>query len=507
MGGSPEIYTSFNVTSDGVCFGGLQHIWDGAGYPIQEGLPDARPRLGGTVKVQDLKYNVPAQNGIWHAFQLVEGCLAVMAWFLCHSDVDPQREVDKILRISGSPYEPESGYKFNNRKTRAQGVFVINRYDWIPYQEEEEEDDDDDDDGIKNKFYDQESVGIVDYSHARDHVDEWKQKQSSERRATGSGVWLHSPNAEYRFARFGFNDEHSAARSFLFFSTNTYFDRTTFVGLQQTLRKKETNVERFERQLREGFDFSGIETLQDKVEEGLDLAPFSAYTPEPPAEELFGPYDARLRILTGQDLESLREWTPPLRPETIQDLRNKGVDPDEFQKKLVTIFVEQWKEPIYDLLNEMAMSYLERSILPHNSDILTPALADILFPNHEDDGSGGVYNRRRHIDYYLYPCLTQPREQPLSEAVDLDAMTARVKVFLRSLTGDDALLLSDECLLGVSAVVVHLLTEVLDLSDGMARECERYGMVPANMRSAVYDCSQDLKNAFQYSKVFWKGRV
>lgn len=72
---------------------------------------------------------MPARNGTWKAYRLVDGD-EVVAWFIAHSDVDPEMEVDKILRVSGSPYEKDFGSKVNTVKTAAEGVFVINRYGW-----------------------------------------------------------------------------------------------------------------------------------------------------------------------------------------------------------------------------------------------------------------------------------------------------------------------------------------------------------------------------------------
>ena len=45
----------------------------------------------------------------------------VAAWLLTDSDVDPEREVGKILRVSGSPYEPDSDSTFNYGKRAAKG--------------------------------------------------------------------------------------------------------------------------------------------------------------------------------------------------------------------------------------------------------------------------------------------------------------------------------------------------------------------------------------------------
>lgn len=71
-----------------------------------------------------------------------------------------------------------------------------------------------------------------------------------------------SPGSEYAFGRFGFDDHHTAARSFLFFTTNTYFTRPTFAGVDRALKQEESDEERFERSLRQGWDWSGIETIR-----------------------------------------------------------------------------------------------------------------------------------------------------------------------------------------------------------------------------------------------------
>jgi hypothetical protein len=52
------------------------------------------------------------------------------------------------------------------------------------------------------------------------------------------------------FDRFGFNGDHTAAISFLFFATDTYFMKTTFSGLSKSLRLDESSEERFDRHLR-----------------------------------------------------------------------------------------------------------------------------------------------------------------------------------------------------------------------------------------------------------------
>ncbi len=128
MTASSSVDATISVSSGCLCFGSLQNIWDGASMPVQS-FPTARPRASGTVKTQPIEFNIAALNGTWNAFELIDlSTNGVCAWFLAHSEVDP--EIDRILRVSGSPYEPGSGSIFNDHKTAAKGVFVINHYDW-----------------------------------------------------------------------------------------------------------------------------------------------------------------------------------------------------------------------------------------------------------------------------------------------------------------------------------------------------------------------------------------
>lgn len=98
-------------------------------------------------------------------------------------------------------------------------------------------------------------------------------------------------DGEYMFGRFGYNDARTAARSFILFSADTVFTSTSFAGLQRPLRQEETHEERFERRLREGFDFSGLDRLREIEELYEDHDPSLRYLdPRPPPEsERLGP--------------------------------------------------------------------------------------------------------------------------------------------------------------------------------------------------------------------------
>ncbi|KAM5508836.1 hypothetical protein FOXYSP1_11802 [Fusarium oxysporum f. sp. phaseoli] len=153
MANSPIIQSTLSVVSGQLCFGSLHNIC-------------------GTVKAHSINYNVAAQKGIRNAFKLVVSETSyTVAWFVAHADIDPRQEVDKILRISVSPYEPDHGSTINNDVTSQAGVFVVNRYDWGYYDkrcfdEIGEGQEEDDDDVLANSN----SLGLVDRSIVQEMV-------------------------------------------------------------------------------------------------------------------------------------------------------------------------------------------------------------------------------------------------------------------------------------------------------------------------------------------------
>ncbi|KAH7176797.1 hypothetical protein EDB81DRAFT_773581 [Dactylonectria macrodidyma] len=239
MATTPTVHATFSVTSGRLCFGDLENIWQGASTEPVHGVPTFSALQGGTIKQFDFKYNLPAENGTWNAIQLVDvASQNVCGWLATHADVDPAQEVDKILRVSGAPYENNSGSRFNNEDTKAEGVLVVNRYDWGYYTHDRIQVN-----GIETlDDYDPdmaESVGLVDYERAKDQVTKWKDQHPSKRTASDNALWLRIPDGEYKFGRFGYNDARTAARSFLFFTTNTEFCMTALAGCSQPLRREE----------------------------------------------------------------------------------------------------------------------------------------------------------------------------------------------------------------------------------------------------------------------------
>ncbi|KAL2022347.1 hypothetical protein VTK56DRAFT_5414 [Thermocarpiscus australiensis] len=155
------------------------------------------------------------------------------------------------------------------------------------------------------------------------------------------------------FGRFGFDDDRVAAHSLLF-TTNTYFTRTVFKGMGRTLRKEETLEERFERKLRQGFDFSGIEFLRQ-----LAISP-PLFPPPPPRADCPGPYDRSDHVLRAQEINALRVYR------NAEELRLVSHGHDLTPNRMSTPigeFIEPWAEPLYDVLNEMVLSYLPIKVL------------------------------------------------------------------------------------------------------------------------------------------------
>jgi hypothetical protein len=496
MAVSPEIYSTFSVSCGCLCFGSLHNIWQGASEPVQS-FPEVRPQQSGTVKVHHLEYNISAQNRTWNAFQLVDiQTKKVVAWFLANSDVDLEKEIDKVLRVSGSPYEEDSGSRWNNEKTAAEGVFVINRYDWGYYDKRSwDEVGEGVAEGESNFLANCNSLGIVDLAEAKTKVLQWKEQRPSRREWSKGGVWLYIPHSEYMFGRFGFDDEHVAARSFLFFSTYTDFTRTTFTGIQQTLRKAETPEERFERRLREGFDFSGILWIRDMSRQPDNPSILTLSPPPPPAAECLGPYDQSEHVLTAQDIDALRVYRNVSQPHQIV----RGIDVTALRLSApIGEFVEPWKEPSLDLINEMVLSYLERTVLPRMGNRTVLAATEALFPHHTQTGE------RKHLDVSCYRHFMLPHADPIAN-FDAAYVSGRIRTFLASRSGDRSVIFDDEYIAGICRVVAYMLTEVFELANDCSRDSERTKIMPCDVRITIFfNC--ELRDLLQFSKVYWEGR-
>ncbi|KAJ6256561.1 hypothetical protein Dda_8424 [Drechslerella dactyloides] len=488
MAASPKPHARFTVETGCLCFGALHNIWEGSLADVQA-FPITRPELSGTVAVHPLEYNVAALNGTWAAYHLVDvRSQEVRAWFVCHSDVDPEREVDKILRVSGSPYEEDSGSSMNDDKTNREGVLVINRYDWGYYKKSFfDEIGEGPPEGDSDFLANSNSAGLVDRAHAQDQVREWKDLRPSERRPTAAGIWMYSPHAEYMFGRFGFDAARTAARSFLFFSTNTVFTGTAFSGLDKCLRKEGTHEERFERRLREGYDFSGVEELRRMSTPLGGPFAFSSRPTAPPESEHKGPYDPSRYVFRPEDLDALRLY----RKGTVS---HPGDNVPAYAR--IAEFANGWADQAHDLLNELALSYLDRFVVPLSST--GQSAAEILFPERAEDDD-------RCLDVHAYQHFTQPHAEPIPN-FNSASVGVRIKDFLNSRSESNLSPLADDnSITGICRVLAYMTSEALQLGNNATRDSRRSRMVPYDIRVGVYN-NRDLFHAFKYSRVFWKGR-
>lgn len=524
MAGAETIVSAtFDVTSGALCFGSLHDILQGAAAAIQI-APSPRPRRGGTVMFQPMVHNVGAKTGTWNAYTLLDvNTSSVQGWFAAHVEVDPVKEVAKILCVAGSPYEYEHGSTMNTDKTKEEGVFVINRYDWGMVREKDEFPNEAQE-GEADILANGNSLGLVDYSHATSYVQEWTQRKPSQRGASPNGMWMYIPYAEYMFGRFGFDEEYTQARSFLFFTARTNFFSTKFPGQENPLRKYETELERFQRGLREGKDYSGIEDIR-KLYDYLPLEDENVihiFPIPPPDLEQLGPYPISEHVLKAEDIEALRVYRtpkadyemklrqarPPL-PEDMVQLILAGYD------SKIAEFPDEWKDPTYDLLNELVLSYLEHFILavfPLHGSMSTIGAA--MFPKN------GHIRRFQdlHIDTDLYSLFTKSLEMPVP-GFDAAAVGSRIRDFLSQRAGEiNALpdVLDPEMVIqGITRVVAYLVSQILKLSNNTALASEQPDrskpaeggyIVPSNIRMAVY-YDPNLGPLIRYSAVYWSGRV
>ncbi|KAM5350108.1 hypothetical protein ACJ41O_006613 [Fusarium nematophilum] len=437
----------------------------------------------------------------------------VEGWFAAHEGVDPLPELLKILRVAGSPYEFDSGYRWNNDETRAEGVLLINRYDWsrnydmfpAPDFADIAEDDD--------SMADTNTVGLVDYAHGSSYVEEWAKQSPKERGSSPNGLWLYIPNPEYMWGRFGFDDEYTEARSFLFFTQRTDFYETIFPGQSQALRERETHVQWFYRKIKEGEDFSGIDSLRAKyTPPPPELRPqvWSAEQP-PPESERLGPYNVDEHILSEQDIEALRASIPAISDSFKQYLLQHGNSIEHIESQNwrteMGVFVDPWKTPTLDLLNELVMSYLDRFLLPLRSHGTPAELGPLWFPKHND-----TVRDRMHMDGLLLKKFNEPLAKPIP-GFDAPSVSARIERFLARRAEDQAVAFDKDCMAGVTGVVVFISKEILDIAsshaigreDSMRDKDEKCVIIPHSIRVGVY-YDEELLSMLRYSAVYWTGR-
>ena len=469
MTSKPQVHSQFSVVSGCLCYGELHNIWHGASNPEQVFPPIVERRSGGTISSQIVQFNTVSRNGTWSAYQLIDQPTGrVCGWFACHFDVEPEAEIDRILQISGSPYESNSGNQFNNENTTQDAVFILNRYDWGYY-----------DQNANDKVYHIEddypeideyyvAVGLADYAHAKEDIQHWQALASSQRGTLPTAIWMYIPKMEYMFGRFGFDAHRTVAQSFLFFTTDTVFHQTSFAGVDRILRTKEDKEEDIGLPPDETHvsDSQGVETIMEHAQ---------MWAPSlPDKSQCLGPYETHEYPIRSKDLDAIRT-----RP---------GMDAPKFMDK--------YRESCEAYVNEMIMSYLEHFIAPASSscDTITMA-ATLLFPNYQDS----------HIDSLhrcMYGFMLSPQSDPVQE-FDTKAVGKRIKQFLTPKCGDNSLIRDTNFINGLTACVVYLLSEVIELANNSRLDSGRDRILPIDIRTSVIS-DEDLLKLFKFSKFLWE---
>ncbi|KAK4496088.1 hypothetical protein PRZ48_012067 [Zasmidium cellare] len=489
---------TFEIQSGHLCYGALHNIYHGASTIKSEGLPvPIDPVSGGTIRRHEADFNLPALKGNWHVYPLVGQYgdnLQTVAWFVAHSSVDPAAEADKILRVSGSPYEPDSGSTLNDEDTAREGLFVVNRYDWGLMDGRGKEEIQEAELPIDLPYLFS-AVGVVDFERAHDFVNQLKIHRADQRDLIsdgGGGVWLVLKDAEYQFARFGFEEEKKHARSFFFFGNHTDFTTTRFDGGgQQTLRKSETPAERFQRRLREGFDFSQRRLITTMFS---DMKPANA--------ELLGPYASDV-ILTRGDVDVVQNHLSqdPMQLDGSSGLDLAAVD------AAVKESLERWRSESVDLINEILLSFLEYRIVPylHDHSHASPETAvQTLFPDGSTDPQPGeAYNFTLAED--LRNRFTGAENQAASSSsTTTDPGHAPVKDRMRGFLENRSLQPGSEFLEGVCRVLAFITKDLIEMAKRSSIDSERFGhIMPSDVFLAVMNDTPWYQHNLSRSKTFW----
>ncbi|KAM3442127.1 hypothetical protein MY4824_001139 [Beauveria thailandica] len=479
---TPTPHSSLTVSSGCLCYGHLHNMCHGLTLPPQP-FPRAVERpLHGTVKSQTVHYNSTALNGTWRAYELVDSRSAERtAWFVCHDSVDPETEVDKMLRVSGSPYEFDSGSQWHSDESVQEGVLPINRYDWGCYDQRcKDRVPDSNESG--DLAWEGEGLGLVDSAHARDYIGLWKDVCPPQREPQAHGLWMNVMG-EYMFGRFGFTDDRKAARSFLCFTTCTEFAFTTFAGLETTLRVFESDHDRASRLLRQGFNMDGLELVQWELREHQQSGRV------PPNDKLRGPYEAADYILDAQDADLIasRAHHPPPNPA------------DEPVPHLSVY----WRSACLEVINEALLSYLDSlfTVTSHSSTdddtVGRESVAASLFPKHDEEST---------VDKWMYTTIMDPQSSP-SVITSREAFADKILAFVNSRSDgrDLGILRVEGVIQGLAAAIEWLCGEILELAGNSAIDHWRNGaIVPLDIRLGIRN-DQDLMAAVGCSRVYWMG--
>ncbi|KAJ5082780.1 hypothetical protein N7532_011823 [Penicillium argentinense] len=188
--------------------------------------------------------------------------------------------------------------------------------------------------------------------------------------------------------------------------------------------------------------------------------------PPPLPAECFGPYDPREHILRAQEIDALR----------LSVTSREFFEPERLGS--------------LDLINELALSFLERTFLRSRT---VPAAAETLFPHRGES---------QHLDNFSYRHFTQPHADPIPN-FDSASVCSRIQSFLAS--RDPSVVFGGEYIAGISGVMAYLLAEVVCAASNHASDVFRDYILPCDVRCVVIS-DQQLRDRLQFSKSFWEGR-
>lgn len=503
---------TLTVSSPGLCFGPILDIH----YASQEPLmpppgpepticpsPEKAEFLGSIPLPLDIPKCVPAQFGLWRTYPLTstDHPYRITGWFAAHESVDARSELDKLLRVAGSPYEYDMANDKNNADTRNASVLLVNRYDWMPPEGNVSKEFSDawvtwNDIRSSNSAGFWDNIGLVDFAHAAEQTQVWSRSAPHERQSTAHGVWMYIPWNEYMWARIGFDDDYTQARSFLYFGVNTDFFRTSFSGDAQPIRKRETELERYERGIREGRDYSGLKEFNEMAPRFFpDARDRHAMWPMPSEHELLGPYPKSLHIFSIEDLEYLTDRNGgqavrfPSTSMAEHNMRQRRADAVHAE------FSPHLREEIADLVNEMVLAFMER---------IMPWLAREHYWIRKLLRHGPEQNsldNRIAIGLFWEICL--PHAQPL---------LPKVERFAEYVAGEGEVEYLDELAHSLVHAAVYLIEDIVFPCDHTSiglhekrQDGARPIIVPATIRQQVSE-RWDVAQFVFHSRVLWQGR-
>ena len=446
-------HSSFEVTSDAICFGSRTEVREGAAKPIQAPtFAEFDGGGGGTVLVHSYQaYNFRAQKGRWNVYRLVEPNGLVTAAFCCHEQFasDPYPEAKRILEVANSPYEKDNGTNRNTQVTWEGRVLVINRYDWgEDYYAEEEVgitigEEDLMGDGQRNSRW------LVDYQQAKDEtggdpVADWV--------CTGKGVRLVI-FGEYIFGRFGLTDDRLAVHSFLMFTSDTQLDQTTFQNDPEANRFiyiPLTPEQRHAKRITEGsyLGYDWLRTSQCSQDFFQNLMP---------------PFGVEAMIPLAQ-IHGILQTVQP----------NVPILERQLQSEMLELLNETLAVWIYSLGNiaETASS---------KEEFLKEAFSEAYGPN------------QSHIHAQILKKLSDMECVPPSIRHDM----------VHKIVPSNANLWTFVTVKEASCAVKYLLEEILELAGNCARDNERSVLVPCDLRIAINNDPQLCEEGLNTSRIFW----